>query len=536
MPDETARTGKWLVFAVILAASVPYLFTISDYFLQDDFGVVQIFARRPWTMFPKWFVMPWTEDIWGYTPDELRPFVALTYQLTGKWNPGRPELHHILNIAFHVANSLLVVAIARRAIGLSALAAAFAGVVFAVLPGQVESVVWITGRVDSMPTFFYLATFLAYVHWRQHHHGRAYAAALALFFVALFSKQNTITMVATLAAYDLFYLTAQQRGAWSRAVLAWAPFAAMTAGFLILRRLVFGHSLRAGQHAGSEIAAVTTMLAHHLQRTLTGQIAPFTKADIVFGGAVAVALGLMVVRSASPARTKSIQGIFVFGLAWIAIGVAPVALAGYESPRHVYLASAGWAFILALVFDGILTQVRLPALRRAAMAAAVFAVAFYVVRLVPVLQTWHTLARISEAGTVRVQQEAVDAPPGSLLIVGLPLKSWEWSAPFMLSPPFAPSELGERVHLVTPWRLHCCGTDNWDVYTRAQLRAWISASPRPPIIALRYAPGTGALSRVTDKEVPELGEIVPVLLQTTTAQTLDGVITDILEKMVAGRR
>lgn len=55
-------------------------------------------------------------------------------------------------------------------------------------------------------------------------------------------------------------------------------------------------------------------------------------------------------------------------------------------------------------------------------------------------------------------------------------------------------------------------------------------------VSLRYAPGTGVLSRVTEKELPELGEIVPVLLQTSTPQTVDGVITDMLEEMVAGRR
>ncbi|CAN5873458.1 hypothetical protein BH18ACI5_BH18ACI5_14080 [soil metagenome] len=535
MPD-TGRLAKWMVLAVALAASVPYIFTVSDYFLQDDFGVVQIFARRPWTMFPKWFVMPWTEDIWGYTPDELRPFVALTYQLTGKWNPARPEFHHLFNIALHVANALLVFSIARRAIGLSALASGFAGVIFAVLPGQVESVVWITGRVDSMPTFFYFATFLAYVHWRQHHRWSAYVAALALFFVALFSKQNTITMVATLAVYDLLCLRQEQLGPLYRAVMAWSPFAVMTAGFLILRRLVFGHSLRAAQHAGSEIDAVTTMLGHHLRRTIAGQIAPFTQADLALAVLLIVALILVLVRNAAPLRTKFMRGICVFGLIWIAIGVAPVALAGYESPRHVYLASAGWAFILALTLEGVLTLTRFRSARRVAITMATLVVVFYMVRLAPVLQTSHTLATISEAGTVRVQQEAADAVPGTLLIVGLPLKSWEWSAPFMLSPPFATVELAQRVHMVTPWRLHCCGTENWDVYTRAHLRAWISASPRPPIVALRYAPGTGVLSRVTEKELPELGEIVPVLLQTSTPQTLDGVITDILERMVAGRR
>jgi hypothetical protein len=98
--------------AVAAAACVPYLPTVRDYFVQDDFGVVQLLTRRPWTMFPRWFVMPWTEDVWGYTPDELRPFVAFTYQLTGKLNPARPELHHLFNIAVHAGNALLVMAIA----------------------------------------------------------------------------------------------------------------------------------------------------------------------------------------------------------------------------------------------------------------------------------------------------------------------------------------------------------------------------------------------------------------------------------------
>ena len=83
--------------------------------------------------------------------------------------------------------------------------AAAAGLVFVLLPVHTESVAWITGRVDSMPAFFYLASFLAYVRWRRggstaH---RLYALSLLLFFVALFTKQNTITMVGTLAAYDV---------------------------------------------------------------------------------------------------------------------------------------------------------------------------------------------------------------------------------------------------------------------------------------------------------------------------------------------
>ena len=173
----------------------------------------------------------------------------------------------------HVANALLVMAIARvsrRSVGRRRLPSR--RLCFRVSPGRPRAGL-VTGRVDSMPAFFYLATFLAYVHWRRDLDGR-YAAALALFFVALFSKQNTITMAATLAVYDLFFLDREQRGPVARAILAWAPFVVMTGGFLLLRRAIFGHSLRTGQHAGDEIGAVTTMLGHHVRRTLTGQVAP----------------------------------------------------------------------------------------------------------------------------------------------------------------------------------------------------------------------------------------------------------------------
>ena len=52
------------------------------------------------------------DEIWGYVPDEVRPFPALSYQLTALGGPVSPTLHHVLNILIHAANGLLVMAIA----------------------------------------------------------------------------------------------------------------------------------------------------------------------------------------------------------------------------------------------------------------------------------------------------------------------------------------------------------------------------------------------------------------------------------------
>ncbi len=146
----------------MLAATLPYLPTLDDYFVQDDFGVVGLLALKPASFFPRWFVMPWMENIWEYTPDELRPFVggdlpgrrAVESRIAGattRWSTSRCMR----------GNALLVLGIATRVAGLSTPSALVAGVAFAVLPMQTESVAWVTGRVDSMPAFFYLAAFSA---------------------------------------------------------------------------------------------------------------------------------------------------------------------------------------------------------------------------------------------------------------------------------------------------------------------------------------------------------------------------------------
>ena len=75
----TAAIKPWASAAalVALAATVPYLPVLHDYFIQDDFGVVALLSQKPASAFPGWFVSTWMDDIWGYTPDEIRPFPAV---------------------------------------------------------------------------------------------------------------------------------------------------------------------------------------------------------------------------------------------------------------------------------------------------------------------------------------------------------------------------------------------------------------------------------------------------------------------------
>jgi len=543
--SDSSGSSRWLTdriaWAIVCAAAcLPYLRTIPDYFIQDDFGVVQLLAQKPWSTFPRWFVMPWMENIWGYTPDEIRPFPALSYQITALWGPAAPEGHHVFNIALHAANGLLVLAIGRAAAGLTVPGATVAAVAFVLLPVDAESVAWITGRVDSMPALFYLASFLAYVRWRQHQPTahRLYIWSLVWFFFALFSKQNTITMVAALGAYDLIVDKRPIRPTWSW-LRPYVPFLLMTAGFLALRYFVLGEILRESQLSWQRSLEFGSIVRRHMQRIIFGAVGTVSPRVIAGAAAYAVAAVIASARSESAIRGRALRATLYFGPVWLALGLAPTVAAGYESPRHVYLAAVGWALIIGIAFDlmwrasarrGATTTGIWP--RVVAAATAVILIA-YGVRLNGVVSNWSLRAVISRIATAELEHQAMNAPVGTLIVAGAPVSSWEWSAPFTARPPYARTNLTARVLVVTPRLLDCCRGLHWENETRRELREWLER-PDTQIVGM-YVKEDGEVRRLSNRDDPDLTTLVRILPDIASGDSLDGAIVDILRKLVAGR-
>lgn len=533
MPHRlTARVAAALV---ALAATVPYLPTLDDYFAQDDFGVVGLLAFKPASYFPRWFVVPWMENIWEYTPDELRPFVALTYQVAAQWDPGSPIPQHIVNVALHAGNALLVLGIAMHAAGSSLAAALVAAVTFAVLPMQAESVAWVTGRVDSMPAFFYLAAFLLYCRWRAEKRRALYLWSVAACFAALFSKQNTVTLLPALLAYDL--VIACRRVEWSWAWLRpYVPFMLLTAGYLLLRYAVFGQVARENMLTEAGLERFAADLSVHLRRMVFGEpgltMSAGRAAMIVGVGAAAVAaIGTL----ASGRGTRVSRTVIYFGIIWLILGVAPTVVAGYASPRHMYLASVGWAICLGIAFD-VLSQARPARVMRplATMIATAVLIA-YTVALVRDLRVWSTRSLVSRLALTDIEREALAARPGTLIVAGAPRRSWDFALPHALRPPFTSEDLTRRVTVISDSSIHCCPAPNWERYTREALREWLNRPDHPPVIALYWNQDTGKLSRVSEHDEPYLRPLMRVFLTTDSRASLDEAIHDTLRELAVPR-
>jgi hypothetical protein len=524
----------WLL--ILLAAAVPYLPTLDDYFVQDDFGVVSLLAAKPWSYFPRWFASTWMDDIWGYTPDEIRPFTAVTYQFAALWNAGSPVSNHAINILFHAANALLVFGVAEVAAGLSLGPAAFAAIVFAVLPMQTESVAWITGRVDSMPACFYLASFLLYAHWRRTAHQSLYIWALVAYFVALFTKQNTVTLPAALVLYDVWIARRPLSASWEW-LRPYVPFVLLTIAYLALRYILFGEVAREGTVNAERVGLFLQDLSIHLRRMAFGehglQISGISAVIRVAVGAAV--LGAIAALAGERSRAPFIRAGVYFLIVWIGLAAAPTLVAGYASPRHMYLASAGWALALAAGLE-ILWWARPHRLMRGiglVLAGAV--VAAYIVQLRHEVRLWSVRADVSRRVVIDVEREAMAAPPGTLMIVDAPRRSWNFALPHALRPPFTRADLTRRVSVISHSAIHCCPANVWEPYTRETVRAWAATASRRSVVALRWDPDTGNLFRLDDRTDPFLRTAVLLMLDTRDVAQLDRLIVDISNKLVLSR-
>jgi hypothetical protein len=526
MPTARRSSAERLaVLAIVLAAVLPYVPSLDNYFVRDDFGVVQLLAQKPASYFPQWFYTSWMDRIWGFTADEIRPFPAVSYQLTALGGAASPYLHHALNILIHAANGLLVMAIARRAASLSAAGAALAGVLFVILPVHAESVAWITGRVDSMPAFFYLASFLAYVEWRRggSRSPWLYGWSLLLFFVALFTKQNTVTMVATIALYDLIVLRRRMLPI-VRFALAYVPFALLTIGYLWLRYFLFGEVAREGALNERALIAFAGMLERHVAHVVAGSPAA-PRALVVPALAGIAGVWLLTRRRSSAAAADAgalpLSRVLVyFGVVWWTLGVAPVIVAGYSSPRHVYLAAVGWAIVVAAAFDVLAQMARSQPARRSVIAGAAAVVLLYTIPLASAVREWEEMADVAERAVQDVEREALAAPAGTLLLVGAPTRSWEWALPFAVRPPFTRADLTERVFIISPRPLSCCA-GQWFEETKAQLRQWAVGPAPDSAVALSWDARTGELSRAAAADAPQLSALARSLENFANPADLD---------------
>lgn len=408
-----SRSTRELLLAALcaLAAVLSFLPVLTADFVWDD-NILQEYQLPRLTVADA-FRTP--ENIPQWQSSYYRPLVVLSYLADAKLvafglgEPGRDSvqlldrkratLPHASTLLFHALATFAVALLAIRCLahlpeGESG--ALFAGLVFALHPAHTESVAAISGRSDSLATFFLVLALLLALERRDRRGRLALAASGLAFFCALLSKEVALSGVVLLPL--CLWLLPPRDGMEKRLpggeTAVFAVFAALYAGLRAWAASPWGLSSNLG------LAEASSQVLRAGSFYLTKLLLPWPHTPFVPelpGTAQTIATSLLapvLFAVAAFAYRRRGMTLPLLCLAWFALTCAPslavplklVALTPVAE-RYLYLPSVG----LALAAGGALCAISYKVKRAAVLAAAGILLAAFAAT------SWHN-ARIWQNG------------------------------------------------------------------------------------------------------------------------------------------
>ena len=194
--QHDTRWAALLCVPVILV----YLNSLAGSFQFDDFNVVVLNPAVH-------SLAAWWRDLGA----GIRPLLKLTYAIN--WTLGTEAFgFHVVNIAVHLANTVLVFMLASLVVGSyvdriarhAPIAAMSAALLFALHPVQTEAVTYISGRSSSLMAMFFLGATVSYVVGSlRDQRFQMHVLSPILFALALATKESAICLPFALIAWEL---------------------------------------------------------------------------------------------------------------------------------------------------------------------------------------------------------------------------------------------------------------------------------------------------------------------------------------------
>jgi hypothetical protein len=268
-------TERKLSLAVCLGlfaiAPLAYANVLDNFFLSDDFVTLARLAGGDFS------------PVYAPTQGGLfRPLFTLSHFLDLRLWGLNPFGFHLTNVVLHAANACLTYAVAKRLLRNDDLTpaalrgiAASAGLIFLLHPSHTEAVSWIAGRADLLAALFSLLSLLffpAFAARGRGRRGRALAAALVSFALALLAKESAVCLPLVIFLVGAYKADARGlRARLARGLASALPFAAVLALYVAARALVVGGLVGgygAERHLNFKHSVVVSQLLRYPLRAL----------------------------------------------------------------------------------------------------------------------------------------------------------------------------------------------------------------------------------------------------------------------------
>jgi Flp pilus assembly protein TadD len=301
----------------------------------------------------------------------------LDVQLFGL-NPGP---HHLVNLALHALNTVLLFLVLRRITG-ALWPSGFVAALFAVHPLHVESVAWVAERKDLLSALFWILAIGAYIRYAALPSVRRYVLVVFLFILGLMAKPMVVTLPIVLILLDWWPLGRLARtGPVGR---SWGALAVEKIPLLVLAAAIGLVTARAQASVGAMATDAVYRLAWRIENALITCVVYLEKAcwpsglaayyPFPLGGSpvwqVGGALLLLVGLSAAAFAARRRCPALLAGWFWYLVTLMPVIglvqVGGQaRADRYMYLPLIGLGMAAAWCAP--------PLLRRARVSGAVLA-------------------------------------------------------------------------------------------------------------------------------------------------------------------
>lgn len=167
------------------------LIVMQEKFLSDFKNVVEAFKR----------------DVFNNADRKVifyRPILSISFIINYKIFGLNASAFHLMNLAIHVINSILVFFILTLLFNNNSFSL-IGAMIFSVHPVQVESVAWLSGRNDLLLGLFTILMLIFYLYSHKKNRASHYLLSVFFFLIAMFTKEPAVFFFLLIVLYDIIF-------------------------------------------------------------------------------------------------------------------------------------------------------------------------------------------------------------------------------------------------------------------------------------------------------------------------------------------
>ncbi len=363
-PAATWFQRPWAAPALICGlVFLVYAGALRFDFVYDDQGQI---LNNPWITSIAYLPRYFTSHVWGFaniSGSYWRPLFLIWLLIHRLIFGTHPAMWHLDSVLLHVTTTGFVYLLARRLTG-DRFVGAIAALIFGLHPALIESVAWISGVTDPLFAVCLVPSFLAFLNWRENRSPRWLGISLALYALALMSKEPAVVLPPLVFAYAWIYADHSFSRRTRDAIFAVLPYVPVTIVYAIVHLVIeerVDYSRSLATNTRTLLTAPSLLLFYLRTLVFPAVISPHYNFKLVmefsFGRVVVPALIVLAVATLlyfSCRGDRDRSRLTAFAAAWIILPLLP---AFYLKPqgahdfahaRYLYLSCIGFGIVIAL--------------------------------------------------------------------------------------------------------------------------------------------------------------------------------------------